>query len=170
MDSTRASAIRLFASSRSTVLPPGHATSRRCDARPSYYSEEPGRRALRARDLVEGGRELDPSARERAEVRQALQDDHPRAEDHAVHREVLGGEVGQTRAVLLEEVEADGLRPPGDEPLRRLRREPGGLAEEAGHPAVHPSGPAGTEEDDVGPAHVVGASAAELVDRDPLGQ
>src|SRR2546426_9298235 len=77
MDSTRASAIRLFASSRSTVLPPVHATSRRCDARPSYYSEEPGRRALRARDLVEGGRELDPSARERAEVRQALQDDHP---------------------------------------------------------------------------------------------
>src|SRR2546422_8391962 len=80
MDSTRASAIRLFASSRSTVLPPGHATSRRCDARPSYYSEEPGRRALRARDLVEGGRELDPSARERAEVRQTLQDD--RSEEH----------------------------------------------------------------------------------------
>src|SRR5438445_3370944 len=168
MDSTRASAIRLFASRRSTVLPPGHATSRRCDARPSYYSEEPGRRALRARDLVEGGRELDPSTRERAEVRQALQDDHPRAADHAVHREVLGREVGQTRAVLLEEVEADGLRSPGDEPLRRLRREPGRLDEVVGPPAVHPVGPVGAKQDDVAPPHVVGAAAPEIVDRDPV--
>src|SRR5213596_1610306 len=146
MDSTRASAIRLFASSRSTVLPPVHATSRRCDARSSYYSEEPGRRALRARDLVEGGRELDPSAWERAEVRQALHDDHPGAEDHAVHREVFGGEVGETRAVLLEEVEADGLRPPGDEPLRRLGRAPGRLGEVVGPPPVHPVGPVGAEQ------------------------
>src|SRR5437667_12802454 len=115
MDSTRASAIRLFASSRSTVLPPVHATSRRCDARSSYYSEEPGRRALRARDLVEGGRELDASSWERAEVRQALHDDHPRAEDHAERREVLGGELGQTRGLLHEEVESDGTRPPADE-------------------------------------------------------
>src|SRR5207244_931101 len=73
----------------------------------SYYSEEASRRALRARDLVEGCRELDPPARQRAKVRQALHDDDPRAEDHPVHREVLGGEVGQARAVLLETVEAD---------------------------------------------------------------
>src|SRR3989442_15935546 len=101
MDSTRASAIRLFASSRSTVLPPVHATSRRCDARSSYYSEEPGRRAHRARDLEEEGRELHPSAWVRAKFRQALNDDHPRAEHHPSHQEVLGGEVGPTRAVLL---------------------------------------------------------------------
>src|SRR5207253_11083027 len=106
MDSTRASAIRLFASSRSTVLPPVHATPRRCDARSSYYSEEPGRRALRARDLVEGGGELDSPARELAKVRQPLHDDHARAEDHAAHRAVLGREVGQTRAVLRDGVEA----------------------------------------------------------------
>src|SRR5213082_1328465 len=162
MDSTRASAILPFASSRSIVRPPVHAAPRRCDAGSSYYSEEPGRRALRARDLVERRRELDPPSRERTEVRQTLQDDHPGAEDHAMHREVFGGEVGETRAVLLEEVEADGLRPPGDEPLRRLGRAPGRLGEVVGPPPVHPVGPVGAEQHYVAPPHVVGAATPEI--------
>src|SRR6266705_7213663 len=111
----------------------------------SYYSEEASRRALRARDLVEGRRELDPPARQRAKVRQALHDDDPGAKDHAVHREVLGREVRQARAVLLEKVEADVLRAASHEPFRRLGREVGRLGEVVGPPAVHPVGPVGAE-------------------------
>src|SRR5215470_6427708 len=67
--------------------------------RRSDRGEEAGGRPLGAGDLVEGRRKLHAPARQRGQVGEALHDDHARAEDHPVHREVLGGEVGQSRAV-----------------------------------------------------------------------
>src|SRR5574338_1008909 len=77
----------------------------------SYRGEEPGGRPFGAGDLVERGCELDAAARQRGQVGEALHDHHTGPQDHPVHREVLGREVGQTGAVLLEEVEADVLGP-----------------------------------------------------------
>src|SRR5215813_14545315 len=82
--------------------------------------EEAGGRSLGPRDLVEGRGEVHAAAGQRDEIGQALHDDHAGAQDHPVHGEVLRGEVGQARAVFLEEVEADVLGPAVHQPLRGL--------------------------------------------------
>src|SRR6266581_4961882 len=88
-----------------------------------HRREEARGGALGARDLVEGRGKVYATAGQRAQVGHPFHDDHARAQDHPVHREVLGGEIRQSRAVLLEEVEADVLGAAVHEPLRRLRRE-----------------------------------------------
>src|SRR4029077_1972042 len=70
-------------------------------------SEEAGRRSLGSFDFVKRSVEWHPSARKRSQISDPLHDHNSCAENHAVHREILGGEIGEPRAVFLEEIEAD---------------------------------------------------------------
>src|SRR5262249_36554211 len=57
--------------------------------------EEAGGRSLGPRDLVERRGEVHAAAGQRAQIGQALHDDHAGAQDDPMHGEVLRGEVGQ---------------------------------------------------------------------------
>src|SRR3954451_21361428 len=94
-------------------------------ARWSDGGEEAGGRAVAVRDLVERRLEVEARAADGADVGDALQQRDAGSEQDAVADEVLGGEVLEAGAVLLEEVEPDG---PG-----LAQREPvGGLGGEEG--------------------------------------
>ena len=83
-----------------------------------------------------------------------------------MHREVLRGEIRQARAVFLEEVEADVLRPARHQPFGRLGRKVGRLCEVIGPPAIHRVRPVRAQQHDVARLHVVGAASLQIVDRD----
>src|SRR5438874_13267586 len=85
------------------------------------HDREVARRgALGAGDLVEGGVEVEPRAADLPQAGNLLQHRYRAVQQDAVADEVLGREVWQAGAVLLEEVEADRARPLGDQPLRGL--------------------------------------------------
>ncbi len=76
--------------------------------------------------------------------------------------EVLGDEIGQTRAVLAETVEADRLRAMVDQPLRRLGRAVGRAQVVVGEVAPHPLGPVGAHQHNIAAPQIAGALGHRL--------
>src|SRR5215831_11262138 len=133
-----------------------------------HGGEEAGGGSLSAGDLVERRGKVHATARQRAQAGQSFHDDHTGAEDDSVHGEVFRGEVRQSRAVLLEEIEADVLGPAVYEPLRGLWREVWRLGEVVGPLPVHLIRPVGTEEHDIAAVHVPRPALLQVVDGDPM--
>src|SRR5262245_51057824 len=70
-------------------------------------SEETSWRTFGPFNFVKRSKEWHPPARQRSQVSDPFHDHDSRAENHAMHREILGGKIWEPSAVLLEEIEAD---------------------------------------------------------------
>src|SRR5262249_15761410 len=119
-----------------------------------HGGEEAGGGSLSAGDLVKRRGKVHATARQRAQAGQSFHDDHTGAEDDSVHGEVFRGEVRQSRAVLLEEIEADVLGPAVYEPLRGLWRVDWRLREGVPPLPVHLIRPVATDHHNITALHV----------------